>query len=345
MDGRISLARIAAELGLSVPTVSRALRGTGRIGAETRRRVAAAAAAAGWKPRTPEPPAPAAVRPRLLAIAQPVSGQGPAHLTWPRVLRELARLAAAGHDVTVERMGPQALARWTDAVCGGAPPRTDGVLLLQRHDPVQVARLAARMPVASVIFDYPGSPVDVAAPDNEAAGRLQAEHLLALGHTRIGWLGWELDAGWSWRRLGGFLATLVRHDAVPRRRDVLASTAGDAGVARQLVERALRRSRAGVTAWGTAGDHVAHRLLQRLAAAGLAVPGQVSLTGVDGLPPRGGLPALVSVRMPVEEAAGEAVALLERRIARPGGPPRLALLAPTLVAGSSTAPPLLTSSP
>lgn len=314
---RVVQTLIAARLGLTPSTVSRALRGVGRISSPTRRRIVLAAAEVGY--RLPLHAAEAQIRRRLLAVAPADRGIPPPWGTWPRVQAALARLADRGHVVEVVRLDGADFAR----LAAGEDLRAEGVLLLQRQDAAAVARLAARVPVASLIHSYPGVLVDVVAPDNTAAGRLLAEALLAGGHRRIGWIG--IDGGQDWHRLrlGGFLAALAAAGALPRSADLVSEPDAHPLAMGRAAKRARRRAAAGVRAWGAANDCAAQALL------GIA-PG-LALAGVDALPARPGIPAFPSVRMPMEACAEEAVALLSWRIAHPGAPRRSLLLPPLLV--------------
>jgi DNA-binding LacI/PurR family transcriptional regulator len=83
------------------------------------------------------------------------------------------------------------------------------------------------------------------------------------------------------------------------------------------------------------------RLIERLEAARVSVPRDVSLVGFDGIA-IGALAriALTTVAQPADDLAREAVALLLNRIDRGhDAPPEQHRLPPTLVVRGSTAPP------
>ena len=349
---RVLQRRIATDLTLAISTVSRALAGTGRMAEATRMRVHERAKALGYQPR-PRSVAWLTVRhrPRLIAIITPGIVRNAPLLTWNRVTAELAHLATLGQPVELRTLDDRALSRWADELAAGAAPHADGILFLNRHRETTVTRIAARVPSASLIFDYPRANLDVVGPDQLLAGRLQAEHLLALGHRRIGWLGWEMEHSWCQQRFAGYAAALAANNLLPDSRDCLclqrggtqtpgaAPTAPHAGpkAIASLLARAVQRTRHGVTAWVTASDFHATRLIQTLTQHGLEVPRVASVSGIDHLPPRDGIPVLTSVRQPLEECTREAVALLSWRVAHPVAPRRALLLAPALILGASTA--------
>ncbi|MER6053386.1 substrate-binding domain-containing protein, partial [Streptomyces sp. NPDC001793] len=91
-----------------------------------------------------------------------------------------------------------------------------------------------------------------------------------------------------------------------------------------------------------ANDLIAAGALQRLRQLGADVPGEVAVTGFDGIPLAGlADPALTTVRQPVAELATEAARLLVHRPAAapvpgPRRPVRTVRLAPELVVRASS---------
>lgn len=114
----------------------------------------------------------------------------------------------------------------------------------------------------------------------EHIGRLQAEHLVRGGRTRLGW------AGTTDRRLDDFAR---------RRLAGVAAACAQLGVAAPLVREVdltLQAAEAAARAWAAAGvdavaaynDEVGLAVLAGLRAAGLAVPDDVAVIGVDDVP-------------------------------------------------------------
>jgi len=94
-----------------------------------------------------------------------------------------------------------------------------------------------------------------------------------------------------------------------------------------------------VTAWVCAADHQAYRLMQEMAARGIRVPDDCSVTGFDGLEPPQGLRRLASIRVPHEDIGAAAVARLLSRIVHPNSPRRKILVEGLLVEGETVGPP------
>ena len=145
--------------------------------------------------------------------------------------------------------------------------------------------------------------------DNAAGGRLAAEHLIGLGHTRIAFVGDEEagDFGFtsSAERRRGFTEALQHHGL-------------DAGIVRtgphgqdvaQRLATELLTGREAPTAIVTASDTQAVGVLAAAAALGLDVPGDVSVVGFDDVE-LAELVGLTTVRQPIADSGREAARLL-----------------------------------
>jgi DNA-binding LacI/PurR family transcriptional regulator len=166
------------------------------------------------------------------------------------------------------------------------------------------------------------------AVDNAGGMRAALTHLHELGHRRIAFVGDPDKADVAERRD----AYLERGDDV-----VLApnTAPGGADALDELLDR-----REPPTAVAAATDVLAFGVLHRAAVRGLRVPEDLSVTGFDDIPlAASAVPALTSVRMPVEAMAQAAV---ERAIAptpEQADQPRVRMFAAELVVRASTARP------
>jgi LacI family transcriptional regulator len=311
---------VAALSGVSKSTVSNVMRDADGVSASTRTRVLAAVEELGYRPN-------AAAR-SLVQRRTNLLGV----VVWD--------LANAFDADLVKRLEQHASARsYTTVVCstGGRPEleasridalleqRVDGIALVDfTGDRAVLSRLlAARVPVVMVSCwaDY----ADCVAVDDAAGIELAVEHLAALGHERIGYVDQpSMEATTRRARAEAFERALERRGLPVRWR-----FSDDEPIA------------AGPTALVAATDHIAVRLIERLQAAGVAVPGDVSLVGFDGIA-IGALAriALTTVAQPADEIARQAVALLLNRIDRGhDAAPEQHRLPPALVVRGSTAPP------
>ncbi|CAL1692662.1 Catabolite control protein A [Brevundimonas subvibrioides] len=142
--------------------------------------------------------------------------------------------------------------------------------------------------------------------DERQAARDMTEHLIALGHRRIGFIGGPAVYSASRLRLEGFMAAMQAHGLeVPD--DCLAE--GDftfaAGVAG--VKRLLGAERAPTAIFG-ACDDMALGAIQGAVALGVRVPDDLSVAGFDDSPSAMfSNPTLTTIRQPVAEMAAAAV--------------------------------------
>lgn len=177
---------------------------------------------------------------------------------------------------------------------------------------------------------------DTVANDDRAGGAMAADHLLGLGHTRLGFVGAASAA--SDERRAGLEARItsapgVAPAAVSVGPDDPTEAAGSAALAALLDEHP------DVTAVFAANDVMALGALSELAARGLRVPEDVSVMGYDDTPLAAsryvGLTSIDDRSVDIGRGAGER---LLARIADPGLPAVEVLVEPRLVARRTTAP-------
>ncbi|MDG9702099.1 LacI family DNA-binding transcriptional regulator [Streptomyces sp. DH37] len=187
-----------------------------------------------------------------------------------------------------------------------------------------------------------GEPLTVAF-DNRGGARRLTEHLLALGHRRIGYVAGPAERTTTRHRLEGHRAALADHGR-DHGHDLLA----DAG--RLTVHGAYDRSSGydgtlellrrepDLTAVLAANDTVALGVCAALRDQGLRIPEDVSVAGFDDLPfSADASPSLTTVRIPLHEAGARAGRLaLGRESAPPGG---VATVRTELMVRSSTRTP------
>jgi len=180
----------------------------------------------------------------------------------------------------------------------------------------------ARIPLVLLDRDYVRYPHrsrhDLVGIDNRRAGHLATEHLLDRGARRIAFIGRARGASTVDARLAGYREALA---AAGRDSDlVLRPEAIDAAMV-----AAQRRLRA--DAFVCANDHTAGEVMQVLLAAGLRVPQDVRIVGIDDVEYAGLLPVpLTTVRQPTRDIGDAAMAAMTERIARPQAPAREILL-------------------
>jgi len=213
----------------------------------------------------------------------------------------------------------------------------DGIILSEPIDEGEEVDLDVGVPVLNFGRMRDEVPDNVIVTDFSAAaqGRQATDYLLGLGHSTV----WHVAGPQSWwaarERLGGWREALERAGA-PVRDPIEGDWTPASGF--RAGERLARQP--GVTAIFAASDDMAIGVLRALAEAGIEVPGQVSVVGLDDIPAAAFLtPRLTTVRNDIEAAAATGLAQLLDAIA--GTPVRAPqeLPAGLLVVRDSTAAP------
>lgn len=322
-----TIARVAALAGVGVGTVSRVLNDSTGVSAPTRRRVEEAIDALGYEPS-------AAARALSTGRTMAIGVVAP-FLTQPSVVervRGVARRAArAGYHLLlldVER--PEALHATVGAFAVNG--RVDGLLVISLEPPDAVRSGS----VPTVLVDRPSATLPSVHIDDEAGGRLATEHLLELGHTRIGFVGdteqnpWGFDS--SARRRAGYEAAL--RDAGHAPDPALIRTAPHGRDASRALARELLASRTPPTAIFAASDDQALGVLEAADAAGIAVPERLSVVGFDDIEVAR-YAGLTTVAQPLEPSGARGMDMLLEALA--GGSPRSERLDCILVVRGTTA--------
>jgi DNA-binding LacI/PurR family transcriptional regulator len=220
---------------------------------------------------------------------------------------------------------------------------TDAVVLLGdlQVQPQLLADLrSSSVPVVGLWQGTSPLEFPTADSDDRAGIRSGLEHLESLGHRRIAFLSAELLVDYRVREDAYADFMRDRFGGVPpgyleRCPNTLAG--GDAAL-RRLLELPEPP-----TAVATSTDLVAVGVLHAAHSLGTVVPEQLSVVGFDDiLIASHTVPALTTLRMPIQEIVGHAVALAIALARDPDAPrePSLEVFKPVLIVRNSTAPPL-----
>ncbi len=352
----VTLADVAARARVSPATVSRVLNGNYPVAATTRERVLRAVDELDYVLNGPASSLAAAtsdlVGILVNDIADPFFG----------IMAGAAQTEIGGQEGS-GRAGGEKLA----VVCntGGSPERELTYLtLLQRQraaavvltggaleDPAHIAAMTSKLTKLAdagtrvvlcgrpPLAEQEDSAAIVAALtfDNRGGGRRLTEHLLALGHRRIGYVAGPAERTTTRHRLEGHREAMAAAalDGDQNRLTVHGPYARRSGYDATL--ELLRRAPE-VTAVVAANDTVALGAGAAIREHGLRIPEDVSVAGFDDLPfSVDAVPALTTVRLPLYEAGARAGRLAMGNEAPPPG--GIATIAAELMARASTAPP------
>ncbi len=331
-----SIGDVAREAGVSVATVSRALRGMPNVAPSTRERVQAAAQRLHYV-ADPHASRLAAGRSTTVGLVVPMLGQW----YYAQIFAGIeAVLDAAGYDVLPYAVsGPEAHARFVATL--PFRKRVDGLIIVDTgFDGTAWGRLRDSVGVVVTVGAPHGDEVALTI-DNVGAARTATDHLLGLGHRRVGVIGALTDDPFAFEapkeRVRGYREALVAHGidfdpdlVVPGN---FSLRGGAEGMSRLL---SLAEPPTAVFALS---DEMAIGALQVTRDAGIAVPAELSVVGFDDhdVSPYIGL---TTVRQGVVEQ-GELAAEAMVELLRPGGPgpaPRHLRLPTELVVRATTGP-------
>jgi DNA-binding LacI/PurR family transcriptional regulator len=332
-----TLESVAAIAGVSRQTVSNVLNAPDRVAPETLARVQTAIDTLNYRPNRVARSLRTRAS-RLLGYCVAPATPGTLNAVMDRFLHAITESAAErGFHVLLFTApgGAAGLDRYAELL---AQQAVDGFILSDTvvGDPRHGWLTAQRVPFVSFGRTWngeePGAWVDV---DNAAGIRQAVEHVHALGHRRIAFIGWPDGSGVGDDRLAGYRAACQRLGVRPLVvRDEGTVEAGHA-VAGRLLD-----GPESPTALVCVSDLCAHGALSAVIQRRLRPGHDVAITGFDDTP-SAAIPGieLTSVSQPVEQAGREAVRMLLARLGAYGGSdgsPRL--LDPRLVIRSSSRP-------
>ncbi len=213
-----------------------------------------------------------------------------------------------------------------------------GMIFLSVDDDVLPTARRLECPVILINSDDPDMRLHSVTPCNRSAAAMAARHLVELGHERIAFLA-KPGRRTIQRRFEGMRDVLgARHD------DALVIESEDltAQAAQVAVTKALENG-LDFTAIIAASDILAAGAIVALQAAGLRVPEDISIVGIDGLPQSALLsPALTTIYLPMQEIGAFSLEFLCRIAQMQGTSHAMPLgqieLACTLTERASTGP-------
>ena len=173
--------------------------------------------------------------------------------------------------------------------------------------------------------------------DGAAGTAAAVEHLVALGHRRIAFLGWPEGSGVGDDRYAGWLHAVEAH-RLPTRGLVRRAEDG-MGAGAALTARVLEAARP-PTAVVCVSDVMALGAMRALDDRGLRPGADVAVTGFDDSPLATVVrPGLTSVRQPLEAVAEKVIEVLLEHLHGVRGAPARVLLEPALVVRDSSTTP------
>ncbi|MCD6290034.1 MAG: LacI family DNA-binding transcriptional regulator [Anaerolineae bacterium] len=278
MRSHISIKDIARAAGVSHSTVSRALKGTGRISPATRDRIRHIAKEMGY---TPSLVARSLVTKRTHSLGLVVTQLSDPFID--RIVDGIEDLAtAAGYSVLLSSSHADP-AREMAIVEAFHTRRVDGVIVLaSRVGNLYSERLQElSVPIVLINNQANGEYIYSVSADDEGGARLAVRHLLDLGHRRIGYIGSSFRPPSNQRRLAGYQAELKRAGITPDPDLIIVSdTSDDVANGRDALSQLLS---VGATAVLCYNDRTAIGVLVAARESGISIPKRLSVVGFDDI--------------------------------------------------------------
>lgn len=330
----VSLKDIAARAGVSFQTVSKVLQGKGSVAPETRALIMRAAEELGYVPNV---------------LARSLVNQQTA--TIGIVAADFSDFVLAQFVVGAER---EARRQGQCTIIGSLDQdgsdseryirllmerRVDGMLLaapqLEQNERVG-EMLRDLLPVVSM-HHVSGAHISTVGSDHSQTGLLATQHLLELGHRRIGTITGPQERIVTQSRLRGYQRALkmaaIEHDPELVEESDWEVEGGYAATHR-LLERVPD-----VTALYVHNDTMAVGALSALHERGMRVPQDCAVVGCDDMPMAAHMiPPLTTVHIPLYETGEAAVRLLLQLITKQAEGPQRILLPVSLVKRQSSGP-------
>jgi len=276
---KVTIYDVATAAGVSISTVSLALNTPERVSAATRDKVLVAADELGFVPK-----ADAVTRARRgvgrIGVIAPFS-------SYPSFARRLNGVFSALREEALEVVvfDQQSAATASSPLLASLPitRRLDGLIIMALPLDEEIAERLKRQRLPVVLVDAPRPDFDCVSIDNSSGGELVAQHLLARGHRRFGFVGeWQQSHAYvspSERRLSGFRQALAIHGVslpddsvrlVSHGVDEACAAAGD-----------LLAGPTAPTAVFAYDDILASGVLRAARERGLSVPDDLAVVGFD----------------------------------------------------------------
>jgi DNA-binding LacI/PurR family transcriptional regulator len=318
-----SMADVAKRAGVSVSTVSRALRSSGLVAPATAERVRQVADELDFAvSRT----ASSLASGRLDRVAMLLSGSLGSWFNGCLLDATYATLHDRGQELLIYRT---LSSEERDAFFATLPARRNADALIVGSMELTAAHRQRLqnlgMPLVFVNQRHPGAAS--VAVDDAAGAEVATQHLLNLGHRRVAYVGYAHDTSVrhsSARRLTGYRATMAAARVPPRdQREILTSRTGDG---QDVVSQLLGAPRP-PTALLVESDDLAMRVLAALWRVGLRTPQDLSVVGFDDHAMAETF-GLTTIAQPVPEL-GQRAAELALALAAGETPRRRSIMLPT----------------
>ncbi|MEX2160470.1 MAG: LacI family DNA-binding transcriptional regulator [Anaerolineales bacterium] len=310
---KVTIVEVAERAGVSLGTVSRVLNNDIHVAPDTRERVVSVVRELGYVANR-QARGLKGSKTNTIGILVPDLGTGYIGEIMHGVDAELALHQLDLMLFTTHR----AATKEANYVANMVRGMVDGLLVVLPRNPADYVGTLSRRNFPFVLIDHQGtgSPCPSVGAMNWQGAYNATEHLIKLGHTRIGFITGSMDLGAAIERLGGYKAALktyhVTEDPQLIYKGSFFQPEGYAGAC------ALLDIEPPPTAIFASNDVMAMGAMDAVRSRGLRVPEDISILGFDDIPQAAVVrPALTTVRQPLREMGGLAAQMLIDKLKNP----------------------------
>jgi LacI family transcriptional regulator len=331
---------VAKAAGVARVTVSRVLNNEPNVRPQTRNRVHEAVEALGYSVNMQARALASGIGRQIMLVHAHDPDQEPnSYYNAGLELGALRACSALGFDLVTRAVDPHGgsaaglllaiLERERPTGVVLSPPLADDIELL-----AQTRRLGLRVAAISA-GEEARALVPSVGIDERSAGRAIGEHLLSLGHRRLGFVAGPEEHRSAALRYDGFLDAIRAASLVAEPWTVGGDFTFKSGV--EAAEQLLRDGTE-LTALACANDDMAAGAMLALHRAGIDIPSDISVMGFDDTPMSEIIwPPLTTIRQPIKQLAERAVHLLMQPRPPADERPPYEMIAHELVVRESTA--------
>jgi len=316
-----TLSDVAATVGVAPMTVSRVVNGNGYVSEETREKVLEAVKKMNYRRNGL---ARNLKRQRTETVGLVIGDiSNPFSTELANAVRE--SLSIRGYNLFIcisEHSAKEDISAFESLV----DHNVDGIIVATRSNREGDARLSeiadSGVPLVVVGRDFRHDSVDSIAADNFTGGFEATQHLIDLGHTRIGFIGAAFENRGNLKRLQGYLSALTKHGLsvderlITGRKESASEVPGYSteSIGYEGMKRLLSLPNP-PTAVFARNDFTAVGAISAAKEAGLLIPQDVAVVGFDDTPMAlHTTPPLTTVRQPMKVQGQLAAEMLINRI-------------------------------
>ncbi|EIJ78118.1 transcriptional repressor, lacI family protein [Bacillus methanolicus PB1] len=305
----VRIVDVAKLANVSTATVSRVLSNSGTVSKETTEKVMEAIEKLNYQPNILARQLRKLETKTILVVVPDIT-----NTFFSKILRGIEEVAAKnGYQVLLGDTGNN-LEREKEFLNILRQKKADGLILLTaRIDQNSIEEIANEFPVVLACEYIEGSQIPTVSIDNISSARKATEHLILLGHKRIGFISGPLNVVLSRDRLKGFHQAIAQHGIAA---EPYLIQEGDfsyeSGFNLMMKFLALEQPPTAVFA---ANDEMAIGAMKAIKSKGLRVPDDISVVGFDDIKFASIVePALTTIAQPMFDIGMKAMELLLKLI-------------------------------